>query len=254
MNAAIVTARAGSESIPGKNVMEVADDPLVAYPVRAARAADRVDEVYVSTNGDRIAEVAREHGAEVIRRPERLAGDGGHGEVIRHATRVADDRMGDLDHVALLLGNTTMLDGDLIDLTLETAAGPDADSAMTVWAAEDDHPARAMAVDGEGYLRPHEAQPGGAGSSDRKTYAPVYFYDQGPWAFEKGTVESRDGPTPWWWLGTRCRPIRRTWTTGRDVHTHFDALLHEWYERNRAALRELEHREPYPFDGDEADE
>ena len=48
MNAAIVTARAGSQSIADKNVFPVAGRPLVSYPIRAAHEASRVAKVFVS--------------------------------------------------------------------------------------------------------------------------------------------------------------------------------------------------------------
>ena len=45
MNAAIITARAGSKSILDKNVHPVNGIPLVAYPARAALGAERIDRV-----------------------------------------------------------------------------------------------------------------------------------------------------------------------------------------------------------------
>ncbi len=72
---AVVPARAGSRGIPGKNLAAVGGRSLLARAVAAARAAELVDAVYVSTDGDAIAAEARAAGAEVIRRPAGLAGD-----------------------------------------------------------------------------------------------------------------------------------------------------------------------------------
>jgi len=72
---AIIPARGGSKGVPRKNLRRVGGVPLVGRAIAAARAADRIDRVLVSTDDAEIAAVAREWGAEVIDRPSRLAGD-----------------------------------------------------------------------------------------------------------------------------------------------------------------------------------
>lgn len=72
---ALIPARGGSKGIPGKNLQEVGGIPLVVRSVKAALASTRVSRVVVSTDDHAIATVAREHGAEVVWRPEQLAGD-----------------------------------------------------------------------------------------------------------------------------------------------------------------------------------
>ncbi len=233
MNAAIVTARAGSKSIPDKNVHPVAGLPLVTYPIQAAREAGSIERIYVSTDGEAIAAVARDLGATVIERPAELAGDSvNHGDVIRHAVEWVDEREPQLELVALLLGNTVMVDGALIDRCLEPLeARDDLDSVMTVWEAADDHPLRALEIH-DGLLRPYG---GGARevSTERQSYPRAYYYDQGVWAFRKDCVRRREGPNPWWWMGRRCLPLVRTWVTGRDVHTPFDVAVAEWWLAER---------------------
>ena len=59
MNAAIITARAGSKSIINKNVYVVAGKPMVAYPLQAALDAELIGRVYTSTDGAEIAEATR---------------------------------------------------------------------------------------------------------------------------------------------------------------------------------------------------
>ena len=238
MNAAIVTARKGSKSIQDKNVYVVAGRPLVAYPIQAAMDAARVDRVYVSTDGESIAEASEELGCEVLWRPEELGGDHvNHGDVIQHAVRSVDDKETDLRNVVVLLGNTVMVDGPLIDEALEMLESrDDLDSVMTIWEAADDHPLRALEIH-EGLLRPY----GGVArevSTERQSYAKAYYYDQGVWAFRKECVERRDGPNPWWWMGRRSAGIVRPWVTGRDIHTPMDVEIAEWWiQRTSVAVR-----------------
>ena len=72
---AVIPARGGSKGIPGKNLQKVGGLSLVARSVQAAFASRGVDRVVVSTDDDAIAEEARSHGAEVVRRPVAIAGD-----------------------------------------------------------------------------------------------------------------------------------------------------------------------------------
>src|ERR1700754_3513085 len=119
MNVAIVTARAGSKSILNKNIMPVVGQPMVQYPIKAAQAATRISEVWVSTDGEAIANASREAGAKIIPRPDELGGDSvNHGVVIKHAVEYVDARVPDLQNIVLLLGNTVYIDGEIIDRAL----------------------------------------------------------------------------------------------------------------------------------------
>lgn len=66
---AIIPARGGSKGVPRKNIKKVGGFPLVARAIRTCQASGAIDQVYVSTDSDEIAAVAREYGAEIIERP-----------------------------------------------------------------------------------------------------------------------------------------------------------------------------------------
>lgn len=72
---AIIPARGGSKGVPGKNVAPVGGVPLVGRAILAALAAPSIGAVYVSTDDEEIAAVARQYGASVIDRPASLATD-----------------------------------------------------------------------------------------------------------------------------------------------------------------------------------
>lgn len=232
MNVAIVTARAGSKSIRDKNVYPVAGRPLVAYPIQAALDATRIEAVYLSTDGQSIARVGEEMGSTTIWRPEELGGDHvNHGDVIEHAVEWVAERQPELTNIVLLLGNTVMIDGQQLDECLEILEQrPDLDSVMTVWEAADDHPLRALEIV-DGLLKPY-GDPDRQVSTERQSYPPAYYYDQGVWAFRRECVRERKGPNPWWWMGERCMPVVRDWITGKDVHTKLDVAVAEWWLAN----------------------
>ena len=71
---ALIGARAGSERVPGKNVRRLAGHPLLAYAIETARRSEVFDRIVVSTDNERIAQVARWYGADVpFLRPDEYA-------------------------------------------------------------------------------------------------------------------------------------------------------------------------------------
>jgi len=62
---ALIGARSGSERVPGKNVRRLSGHPLLAYAIETARQSEVFDRIVVSTDSERIAQVARWYGADV---------------------------------------------------------------------------------------------------------------------------------------------------------------------------------------------
>lgn len=72
---AFVFARGGSKGLPGKNIKPLCGKPLLHYSIEVAKQIAEISAVYVSTDCDDIAAVAKAAGAQVIRRPAELATD-----------------------------------------------------------------------------------------------------------------------------------------------------------------------------------
>jgi CMP-N-acetylneuraminic acid synthetase len=83
----LITARAGSKGLPGKNVKPLAGKPLIAYTVEAAQQSRAFDRLILSTDDPHAAAVARSLGCEVpFDRPADLARDDTpHLPVVQHA-------------------------------------------------------------------------------------------------------------------------------------------------------------------------
>lgn len=72
---AIIPARGGSKRIPGKNIRFLAGEPLICHTIKAALKSKNIGRVIVSTEDDKIAEISRKNGAEVLVRPAEMADD-----------------------------------------------------------------------------------------------------------------------------------------------------------------------------------
>jgi CMP-N-acetylneuraminic acid synthetase len=71
----LILARAGSKRVPNKNTRLLDGRPLIAYTVDAAITAACFSSIVVSTDDARVAEIARESGVSVDKRPASLCGD-----------------------------------------------------------------------------------------------------------------------------------------------------------------------------------
>ena len=56
---AVVPARGGTDTVPYLNIKKLGDRALLAHTLEAARAAPSIDRLVVSTDDERVQEVAR---------------------------------------------------------------------------------------------------------------------------------------------------------------------------------------------------
>lgn len=61
---AIILARGGSKRVPGKNIRPVFGKPLIAWSIEAAKKSKYIDRIIISTDDNKIAQVAKKFGAE----------------------------------------------------------------------------------------------------------------------------------------------------------------------------------------------
>lgn len=72
----LIPARSGSKRVLGKNIRPLASHPLIAYSIAAAHGSALFDDVIVSTDSEKYADIARHYGASVpFLRPVDSAGD-----------------------------------------------------------------------------------------------------------------------------------------------------------------------------------
>ncbi|ETR96598.1 acylneuraminate cytidylyltransferase family protein [Acinetobacter lactucae] len=97
-NFAFIFARGGSKGLPGKNIKPLAGKPLLQYSIDTALASDLIEQVFVSTDDQSIAQVAIEGGAILIERPAELATDQSPEWLSwRHAVEWATEQYGSFD-------------------------------------------------------------------------------------------------------------------------------------------------------------
>lgn len=76
MNICIIPARGGSKRIPKKNIRDFCGRPMIARSIAAAENSGVFDRIFVTTDSEEVAAVAREQGAEIpFMRPPELSDD-----------------------------------------------------------------------------------------------------------------------------------------------------------------------------------
>ena len=65
-NIAIIPARSGSKGVKDKNIRDLCGKPLMSYTIEAALYSGEFDEIMVSTDSEKYAEIAKKYGASIM--------------------------------------------------------------------------------------------------------------------------------------------------------------------------------------------
>ena len=132
MRIAIIPARGGSKGVPRKNVRNVAGKPLLAWNIEAAKQAQSVDRVIVSTDDEEIARISEQFGADVIWRPAEISGDTASSEsALLHVLEVLKKQNETPEQIVFLQATSPLTTSDDIDACVAKLEHEDADSAFT---------------------------------------------------------------------------------------------------------------------------
>ena len=75
-NIAIISARSGTKGLPDKNIRLLNEKPLIAYSIEVALESGYFEEIMLSTDSEKYAEIGRRYGAKVpFLRSQKTASD-----------------------------------------------------------------------------------------------------------------------------------------------------------------------------------
>lgn len=156
---AIILARAGSKGLPGKNVMELAGRPCLAWTMQHALQAETVNRVIVSTDDPKARRVAEElatlhDSIQCVDRPETLASDTA---TVDSAARHAHDAIGRPEGpVVVLYANVPVRPAGLIDRAVQHLVEHGAHSVQSYAPVGKHHPWWTARLDETGHVSPWE--------------------------------------------------------------------------------------------------
>lgn len=129
---AIIPARGGSKRLANKNILLLDGIPLIAHSIIYAQKNDAIiDAVFVSTDDEKIKEIALEYGAKVIDRPSGLSGDFEPTvSALKHCLEVINSK--EIENIILLQPTNPLRQEHLLHEAFEVYKNSNCDSLFTV--------------------------------------------------------------------------------------------------------------------------
>ncbi len=218
---AIIIGRAGSKGLPRKNALLIAGVPMIAHTVRAARAAKHVGRIVVSTDGEEIADIAREAGAEVCMRPLEFAHDTATVDsAVRHAVEACGSTA---SVVVMLYGNVPVRPEGLIDRAILMLRSTGADSVQSYYRVGKTHPYWMSKLDADGRVSAFVENQ----IYRRQELPPLYMPDGGVIAVTRSSLFTTREGEPHAFFGKDRRGIENAEGAVIDVDTALDLEMAE---------------------------
>lgn len=232
MNVALAIGRGGSTGLPGKHFRLIFGRPLMAYTLLALRKSRLIDQVFISTDCDQIAEQGRLQGAMVIPRPKHLATKEALSEdAFRHGYHAIRDLIGkEPNTVTLAFCNGVTITPGILDMGIQKLLdNPSLDSAVTVSQYNMWSPLRAKKIDSSGLLVPFVPSDLFAEADcDRDSQGDVFFADCSGFVVRPRCFDYEAmGEPPFKWIGKKVYPLKQ-WG-GLDVDYEWQLPMVEFW-------------------------
>lgn len=224
---ALIPARGGSVGIPRKNLRILAGRPLIYYAITAARAADCIERVFVTTDDDEIAEFSRSEGAEILVQPSEVSSSQSPTiDAVRWAVR--SPVFNGVDKIIILRPTTPLrTSGDIDSAYQALEKRPDADSLVSVVEAPGCDPQRLKRVT-NGLIQDIENE--GSFPIRRQDLSPVYIRNGGIYI---NSVSSLGNGHMW---GQNCLAYVMPQSRSVNINSDFDFDLAEWLISSKSKL------------------
>ena len=155
---AIIPARGGSKGLPKKNIRLLCGKPLISWTIEQANASRYLDTVFVSTDSEEIATIARQYGAVIpFMRPAELARDDSPtADAVVHAIHQFSKAGKQFDYIVLLEPTSPLRKPADIDNAIELIIeSPDADCLVSLGEVHMEHPMIVKRIGENGFLTPY---------------------------------------------------------------------------------------------------
>lgn len=148
----IIPARGGSKGLPGKNIIDLAGKPLIAWTIEASLKSKYITRTIVSSDDMKILNISKEYGSEVIKRPDKLALDTTPSEPVIENVLQSIENIEEYDYL-ILLQPTSPLRGEIeIDNAIELLIKKQA-TALISTKQIDNKNLKAFTNNQDGYLK-----------------------------------------------------------------------------------------------------
>lgn len=149
----LITARAGSKRVPGKNTRDLHGKPLIYYSIQHAKAISDVHCIALSTDDSAAADVASSEDILVIDRPAELATDSATTlDVVIHALDYLEGINEKFGYILLLQPTVPIRELSILNEALDILKNNDCDSVTSHYKLDTCHPNRLKRLNGTNLL------------------------------------------------------------------------------------------------------
>ena len=132
---AIIPARGSSKRLPNKNILNLNGKPLIAWSIEAAKNSKKIDDIVVTSDSDKILDIAKKYNVKSIKRPDFLASDTTTTfDAIKHTIESLEEKF---EYIVLLQPTSPLRNDKHIDEAIELLEAKNADAVISV--CEVDH-------------------------------------------------------------------------------------------------------------------
>jgi pseudaminic acid cytidylyltransferase len=232
-NLAVILARGGSKRVPQKNLKMFCGLPMVAWPVRAAVQSGLFESVVISTDDEKIRDVAIAYGASApFKRPAELSGDGVPSRAAEiHAIKEMSRTNGEYSAVCSLTGTSAFIGTEELRTGFSALCSGNWEFAISV--LEYPHPPqRALRVASDHSLE--MASPEYAGTRTQDLQARYHDAGQFYWGRPQAFLGGRSS------LASRTIAVVLPRSRAVDIDTPDDWIIAEAVKRSLAQFSPLE--------------
>ena len=176
---AVIPARGGSKGLPKKNILKLADKPLISWSINVAKESKYIDKCIVSTDNKEIKNISEDYGCEVpFIRPLELASDKATTiDTVIHAIEYYRKKNIYYDYFILLEPTSPLREvHDIDDALINLHNKRDyADSIVGVSKIEATHPIFDLRIDDKGLISPYIGEK--FRTIRRQDIEPLYFLE-----------------------------------------------------------------------------
>lgn len=155
---AIIPARGGSKGLPKKNIKPLCGKPLIAWTIEHAKECTYIDEIFVTTDSEKIANIAKEYGMDVpFLRPSELANDSSSSmDVVEHVISHFENRNIFFDYIVLLEPTSPLRKKKDLDTAIQVAIENEtADGIISLGEVHMEHPMIVKKINEKGKITPY---------------------------------------------------------------------------------------------------
>lgn len=227
---AVIPARGGSKGVPGKNIRVFGGRPLISYIIDSAKQSEYIDELIVSTDDERIAEISKSFGADVpFLRPGDLATDTALLKpVLKHALDYFDKLGFEADCVLSLQPTDPFIETKTIDDAIGLWLKTNCDSVTTIAEFSRGHPYIAKRLKRDNVIEAFCSIPENEDLSRRQTRERAYYLTGGLYLRSRRLMVCETEKGDFHCLGKDARGIVVSEIESVDINSEFDALLVEF--------------------------